>query len=83
MVTFLFRDLQGFNDRKPDSDSDLVAAHKEATEAIKLSNNERIEKYYASGVSESENEEEDDQDKENIKVLFDKTFFGAKRGGYR
>ena len=81
-ILFIFRDLQSFNDRKPgENDSDLKAAHQEAEEATKLSNNARIEKYYASGISDSENEEiennnnikrksnkEVEDDKENIKV---------------
>ena len=69
--------MQNFKDRKPENKEDVKLAFQEATEALSLSTGKRIEKYYASGVSESEGKTEEDDDennnnkKRNGKILLD------------
>ena len=64
-----------------ENEEDVKAAFKEACEAEKLSNEKRIELYYADGLSESDDQEtnnndvkeEDDEDKENTTKVRDIT----------
>ena len=60
---FLYRDLQGISDRKPDDNEEVKSAYKEALEAVKLKSNERIEKLYACASSDEEMDADDREDK--------------------
>lgn len=59
--------MKKLKDKQPENEEDLKAAFQEATEANSFSTEKRIEKYYAAGVSESEEDIEEDKNNNNNK----------------
>lgn len=66
-----YRNIQNFKLKKPSDDKEVVAAYKEALEASKLLPKERLEEYYAAGVSDDEADSEGDNVKNSNNTLAD------------